>query len=202
MSSEHRIAILDAATDSFSRLGFKKTSIEDIAKRAGIGKGTVYLHFESKEALLGAVIDRNRGEALVHLEAAVRRAGSPEAKLRTFIEVREAQLTRVTRTLSLPEATMLEFIPVAEPFLREDRARELALLESIIVEGKAQGAFFVREPRSVALGLLAGLHGITGMLLTSVEDARQRAALSEMLELVLRGLTMRSPVSDDTSSRG
>ncbi|MCK8496599.1 TetR/AcrR family transcriptional regulator [Myxococcus fulvus] len=129
MSSEHRTAILDAATDSFSRLGFKKTSIEDIAKRAGIGKGTVYLHFESKEALLGAVIDRNRGEALVHLEAAVRRAATPEAKLRTFIE---AQLTRVTRTFSLPETTMLEFIPVAEPFLREDRARELALPESIL----------------------------------------------------------------------
>lgn len=56
MVNEHiqdpeRQAILDAATRLFERFGYKKTTVEDIAQEANIGKGTVYLRFSSKEEI-------------------------------------------------------------------------------------------------------------------------------------------------------
>ena len=53
-----RTRLLDAAADLFVRLGFDKTTVADVAREAGVGKGSVYLHFDSKEALLEALMLR------------------------------------------------------------------------------------------------------------------------------------------------
>lgn len=50
--------ILDSAADLLVRWGYQRVTVEDVAKQAGIGKGTVYLHFRSKEALFLAVLLR------------------------------------------------------------------------------------------------------------------------------------------------
>ena len=53
-----RERLLDAAADLFVRHGFDKTTVADVAREAGIGKGSVYLHFDSKEAVLEALMLR------------------------------------------------------------------------------------------------------------------------------------------------
>jgi len=53
-----RDSILDAAESLFERYGYGKTTVDEIAKEAGIGKGSIYLHFESKEDLAFAWVDR------------------------------------------------------------------------------------------------------------------------------------------------
>ena len=51
--------ILDAAADLVLRWGYKRVTIEDVAKHAGIGKGTVYLHFRNRSALFASVLSRD-----------------------------------------------------------------------------------------------------------------------------------------------
>ena len=51
-------AILDATDRLLARFGYRKMTVEDIAAEAGIGKGTVYLHFSSKEEVVLSHIDR------------------------------------------------------------------------------------------------------------------------------------------------
>ena len=58
MDSDKRDAILEAARAMFSRLGFRKTSIDEVAQKAQVGKGTVYLAAESKEDLFYQVVER------------------------------------------------------------------------------------------------------------------------------------------------
>lgn len=54
-----RIAIIDAALEEFTAQGFTATKLDDVAVRAGIGKGTIYLYFDSKERLFEEVVRRN-----------------------------------------------------------------------------------------------------------------------------------------------
>ena len=54
-----RIAIIDAALEEFTAQGFTATKLDDVAERAGIGKGTIYLYFDSKEGLFEEVVRRN-----------------------------------------------------------------------------------------------------------------------------------------------
>src|SRR5690348_11406316 len=58
VKQEREQEILQAARDVFAERGFEKASIDDIAERVGIGKGTVYLHFAGKEDLLLALMRR------------------------------------------------------------------------------------------------------------------------------------------------
>src|SRR5436309_8620440 len=58
MASEHRTRILDAAERLLGRYGYRKMTVDDIAAEAGIGKGTVYLSFPSKEEVVLGTVDR------------------------------------------------------------------------------------------------------------------------------------------------
>src|SRR6266851_7847515 len=55
-AAERRQAILEAALDEFVARGFAATRLDDVAKRAGVAKGTIYLHFKDKEALFQELI--------------------------------------------------------------------------------------------------------------------------------------------------
>lgn len=71
-SSSRADRILDAAGDQLVRLGYRKVTIDDIAKQAGVGKGTVYLHWRTKELLFEALIMRESVELVGETLAALR----------------------------------------------------------------------------------------------------------------------------------
>ena len=187
MSSEHRDAILASATETFARFGYRKTSIDDIARRAGIGKGTVYLHFESKEELFGEVIRRISLKGLADLTAVVKQARTPQAKARAFLEGRQRLFEAIAADLRISQESLIELLVQAEPHRREQRTREAALLEDIIKEGNAQGVFAVRSPRLVAAGMAACLCGLDAHLV-GLGAPELKDALAEVYEVFVHGL--------------
>jgi AcrR family transcriptional regulator len=78
--------ILDAALDLFVERGFAATRLDDVAQRAGVSKGTVYLYFDSKEALFKAVIRSGIVRAIEEAEQRVDRfEGASADLLRTLV---------------------------------------------------------------------------------------------------------------------
>ncbi len=67
--AERRDAILDAALKEFSARGFAATRLDDVAKRAGVAKGTIYLHFKDKESLFQELIRSKMAPVVGTLEA-------------------------------------------------------------------------------------------------------------------------------------
>jgi AcrR family transcriptional regulator len=65
---EKRNLIMDSALEHFAKEGYHATTITHIAKHAGISKGLMYNYFESKEALLGAIIERSVKEVLNYFD--------------------------------------------------------------------------------------------------------------------------------------
>jgi AcrR family transcriptional regulator len=66
---ERADAILDAAADLLRAHGYRRVSIDDVATRAGVGKGTIYLHWRTREALFWAVLQRETLQLLERLIA-------------------------------------------------------------------------------------------------------------------------------------
>src|SRR5437868_9455308 len=77
--------ILDAALASFAENGFAATRMEDIARRAGISKGTIYLYFDSKEALFKALARQSIGAQLDTVKAHVGAFDGSSADLLRFV---------------------------------------------------------------------------------------------------------------------
>src|SRR5438105_2427613 len=90
--------ILDAAAELVLRWGYKRVTIEEVAKRAGIGKGTVYLHFRSRTWLFVCVLMRESLGLVDELIAAIHRDPSTlsiaEQVRLTYLEVQRRPLLR------------------------------------------------------------------------------------------------------------
>src|SRR4051795_2824490 len=85
-AAERRQAIMDSALDEFIARGFSAARLDDVAKRAGVAKGTIYLHFEDKEALFQEMI-RLAVVPLIERLAAPPIAGvSARARFESFAE--------------------------------------------------------------------------------------------------------------------
>jgi len=82
---EVREAILDATDDFLARFGYKKMTIDDLAQAVGIGKGSIYLHFSSKEEIalshIDRIIERLKGELKIIAAEKV----SPEERIRRML---------------------------------------------------------------------------------------------------------------------
>src|ERR1017187_10788364 len=77
--------ILDAALSVFSEHGIDAAKLEEIAARAGVSKGTIYLYFPSKEELFREVVRRKVGPAIANADNASASEGSEGSQLRGYL---------------------------------------------------------------------------------------------------------------------
>src|SRR5215813_12799197 len=87
-SARRKRAILDAARTVFARQGYADTVVEDIARQANIGKGTLYLYFPSKEQIYLAALLEDSQRLDAETRTAMAAAGNWRDKLRAYVELR------------------------------------------------------------------------------------------------------------------
>src|ERR1700730_5397338 len=74
--NDKRSRILDAAQSLFLRYGVKRTALDDVVREAGIATGTLYLYFDSKDALFAAIAERLCAELFSNAEEAIASSSS------------------------------------------------------------------------------------------------------------------------------
>jgi AcrR family transcriptional regulator len=140
-AAERRQAIIDAALDEFVARGFTATRLEDVAKRAGVAKGTIYLHFKDKESMFEELIRTALVPLIGQLHAPPPIGGSVrdavEGFARTFIQ--EVAATRRGDIVRLIVAEGPRFPSVADFYYREVVSRGLAAMRALIELGVARG---------------------------------------------------------------
>jgi AcrR family transcriptional regulator len=141
--------VLDAALDLFIEKGYAAARVEDIARRAGLSKGAVYLYFPSKEAILAALVRR----AIVPIaESAVATLGAAPGNPRdTFLMLFRLMRERLghPRVLAIPKLIVREvgaFPELAEMYRREVIDRALPVLVGVVRRGVENGLFRPVDP--------------------------------------------------------
>jgi AcrR family transcriptional regulator len=140
--------ILASASRLFERFGPKKTTIDDIARAAGLGKGTIYLYFKSKDEIFLTVVRHEMAGLLAKVRAALAEGGSCEECLRRYMSVRfghlEEVLARFGKRVDIVQDSHEQ--PGMER-LRNDYVRaEADLVRGMIEEGIARGELACAEP--------------------------------------------------------
>lgn len=141
--------VLEAALDLFTEKGYAATRVEDIARRAGISKGAVYLYFPSKEAIMEALVRR----AIVPIteQAAAALTGFGGTPRDAFMLVFRLMSQRLAdpRVLAVPKLIIREvgaFPELAAMYRREVIGRGVPVLEQLIRRGIAAGVFRPVDP--------------------------------------------------------
>jgi len=141
-AAERRGAIVEAAMEEFIARGFAATRLDDVAKRAGVAKGTIYLHFKDKESMFEELIRTAIVPLVNRLGAAPPRPGASvrdmvEAFATTFIS--EVATTRRGDIVRLIVAEGPRFPAVADFYYREVVSKGLAGMRAMIELGIARG---------------------------------------------------------------
>ncbi len=188
-SGQVKHEIIDVAARLFARYGFKKTSIDEVALAARIGKGTVYLHFASKEEMFAEVVERLSQRMLDALTTAVKRARSPSGKVRAFVEAKLTSVATLAEAYGVREETFLELLSMARAHRGSHDVREHALLSDVLREGNASGALAIDDPDRLATGIIACLTALDTSSVVKRDDAAIRAGVDELVAVVVRGLS-------------
>jgi AcrR family transcriptional regulator len=136
--------ILEAALKVFAEKGFAGARMEDIAARAGVTKGTIYLYFENKEAVFKTLVRESIGATLAGVSANVRDYNGSAKDLLRFALTAMAHLLTTSDRVVLPKIIIGESgnFPELARFYREEIIdRGLALMSGLIERGIAQGEF-------------------------------------------------------------
>jgi AcrR family transcriptional regulator len=145
--------ILAAAEELLLRYGYNRVTIADIAKRAGIGKGTIYLHWTTREALFGTLFLR---EVVALWRALIERVRADPAEVRFHRVMRAMLLTAMSR-------------PLARALFTGDRE----LLGKLAERGFARPPRALTDTQSELLALLRD----NGLLRADIDQPQQRYAL-------------------------
>ena len=154
-SARKRRAILDAATETFLRNGYRGTSMDEIAARAAVSKQTVYKHFADKERLFSEIVTGTVDEASDPVYDEVRSlqdSGDLEADLR---DLARRQLTKVMqpRLLALRRLVIAEagrFPELGRVFYERGPGRTIAALADTFERLAARGALQIEDPQLAA----------------------------------------------------
>jgi AcrR family transcriptional regulator len=141
--------ILDAALALFAEKGFAACRMEDIAKRAGISKGTIYLYFDSKEAVFKALAQRAIGERIDAIAGQFEAFEGSTPELLRMVLTMVGAIASVSDAVVLPRLVLAEsgnFPELAEFWRHEIVDRGLGLLEAIIRRGQERGEFRPMPP--------------------------------------------------------
>ncbi|MDD5249231.1 MAG: TetR/AcrR family transcriptional regulator [Rhodocyclaceae bacterium] len=141
--------LVAAALEVFVEKGFAAARLDDVAARAGVSKGTVYLYFDSKEALFKAVIEAGMTPAIEAAEALAKETGRPAAELlRRFVDG-WWRMVGATALGGLPKLLVAEagnFPDIARWFHDAMIRRAQKAMARIIEAGIARGEFRAVEP--------------------------------------------------------
>lgn len=192
---EVREAILDATDSLLSRYGYKKMTIDDLAKEVGIGKGSVYLHFTSKEQIVLSHIDRIieqlKGKLSAIAKSDLPPAGRLQKMLNTRVLHRFESVQHYTQNLNdLLSAIRPSFLARRESYFEE----EARIFVTVIEEGQKSGKFTAGNAMEIAESLILATNSLLPFSLTTAElGARQdiEAKTLRMANLLLEGLINR-----------
>jgi TetR/AcrR family transcriptional regulator len=207
--------ILAVAKEVFSEVGYEGAHVDEIARRAGVNKATIYYHIGDKETLYAEVIHTVLGNTAERISRDIRSADSPQEKLRVFIR----NLARtVEENPQMPPLMMREIagggrnLPDIVP---QDMGRIIGMLTEIMEEGRKKGVFVPATPFLVHFMVIGAL-----LLYKSSAPIRARrkefddifrpvgedvmkVLSGEMEELILRALSTRpSPLPRSGREKG
>ncbi|MFK3644372.1 TetR/AcrR family transcriptional regulator [Pseudomonas protegens] len=182
MIEQTRARLIASARQAFARLGYAKTSMDDLTAEAGLTRGALYHHFGDKQGLLAAVVEQIDSEMDERLEAISAAASDPwqgfAQRCRAYLEMaQEAEIRRIV--LQDARAVLGQRQPAEEHCIDSLSRRLQALVE----------AGLITPAPSQALARLINGSLVDAALWIAAEQPEQRLQQAlQALELLLRGL--------------
>ncbi|MCK4396905.1 TetR/AcrR family transcriptional regulator [candidate division WOR-3 bacterium] len=191
MEKEKKEIILQIARKLFARYGLKKTSVDDIAAEAKIGKATIYYYFKSKQEIFKAVVDREWAILKNAVKDAISREESPQRKLRAFILTRISRMHELVNLYRVTKDIVTELLPDLEKIRESHFMEEMNIIKEILSEGVKKGIFGAKRIGLTSLAMVSVLKGLEYPWVLGGKPLDIEKSVDTLLEILFKGIEVK-----------
>lgn len=187
----NRENILKIAREIFSKYGYKKTTLDDIANAVRKGKSSLYYYFKSKEDLFQAVIMKEVEILGYELEIVINRNTDPVDKLRDYILTKMATFRNLANFYHAIEndVTAVGFIDDVKLKYEQD---EIRMIKRILIEGVRKNEFEIYDFNLAAIGITTAIKGLEMPLAAgNYSDVNLERSVDIILKIMCYGIMKR-----------
>ena len=186
-----RDLILETAGSIFMKFGFKKTTMEDIAKALHRAKSSVYYYFNSKEEIYRDIIQKERIEFNNELNKVLEKENKPENRLKIYLTTRLRLLRKMMNYYSALMDKYLENYPFINEFRKKYFSDEVEGITKILKEGAKLGIYSINNFRQTATQISIALKYLEekAVIVDKINDIEKD--MDGLLNLILYGIIKR-----------
>lgn len=188
--ARRREVILNAAAELFAGRDYASVQVEEVAKRAGVGKATLYRYFPSKEELYLESLERALGGLEHKLNAELAPQQVPASvRLSAMVSALVNTLSEQLQTLKLLGGDQSDLADRSRRILRRRSQRSATALQQVLAEGMQSGEFRKIDLEIVPLLIIGMVRG--GIM--QVGDRPREALERSVIDLLMSGITNLPP---------
>jgi len=192
IKEEVRAQIVYVARKIFTRYGFKKTTMEEIAAATRKGKSSIYYYFPSKEDIFRAVVEKEANELKERLNRSINTQAPPIDKLKAYILFRLHHVRTLENFYAALNEEYLSHLDFILEIRRKFDQEELEAVKGILEEGMDDGTFQITSSEIGALAIATMMKGLEVPLLLSSEHKTDRGELlDDLIRVLFYGIVKR-----------
>jgi AcrR family transcriptional regulator len=183
--------ILNVARQIFSKFGFQKTTVDEIAKAAHKAKGSVYYYFKNKEDLFQSVVEKEFQTLRTELIKAIDSGENAKQKLTNYIVVRMKTLNELSNIYDVLKNDYLNYLSFIEHIREKYDNEEIVLVKSILTSGVISEEFDIEDEEQTAYAIVTALKGLEIPLFLNNKYNELETRLEFMIKILIRGIEKR-----------
>lgn len=196
---EVKNSIISVARQIFSRFGFKKTTMDEIAQASAKGKSSIYYYFSSKEDIFQAVVEKEASMLKRELFEATETVTDPQEKLKVYVLVRMRTFKKLANYYAAIKSEYLSHLDFVENVRKKYDLEEISMVENILKAGAENNEFNIDNTRLAAVAIVTAMKGLEIPLFweddkeqnenDKVQDTEKR--LDDLINILFYGLVRR-----------
>lgn len=187
-NEEIRNNIIKVARDVFSKYGFKKTTMDDIALAVRKGKSSIYYYFKSKEEIFAAVVDDEIDILRNELNFILQQEKKPQEKLKTYIVARMKYYRELVNFYNALKDEYLEQLSFIERIRKKYDEEENKMIKQILSEGIEKNVFNIDDLDMTTMAIVTAMKGIEYPLVIATSKDNLEKTIIELLNLLFYGI--------------
>jgi AcrR family transcriptional regulator len=180
--------LVKAAQRSFSRFGFEKATMNDIAKEARKGKSSLYYYFTSKEDVFKAVVQTEAEYFKFEVEKALKGIDDLKTRIRIYFTIRMQRFKEVGNLYAAMRNDYLKKLDFVEKIRENYDREELEFIQSLLHEGVEKGEFRVKSITDTSFALASALKGLEFPLFFNPNDQKLTERIDALLDILFYGI--------------
>jgi AcrR family transcriptional regulator len=185
---EFRKKVILTAGQIFSRYGFKKTTMDEIARAMKMGKSSIYYYFASKEDIFEAVVRYEANILRNELTTAIKAEESPIDKMKNYVFVRMKAFEKLSNYYNAIFDKNLDHFEFIETIRQKYDREELAILRLILYLGARKKIFNVVNSEYTAMAIQTTLKGLEVPLFWKKKEVNIENRLEAILDVLFYGI--------------